>query len=185
MRLFIASTFPTAAIALLSERVAGAKPRLPPASWVRAESQHLTFAFLGEQRPSAVDAVAPLLRERLATIEAFTGELRGCGFFPNARHARVGWVGAEPRDRFVEVARAVRDAISDAGIELDGKEFQPHLTVMRIRDRWPPQAIEIFENALREFISPQFRVDRATLFSSKLSSNGAIHTPMHEFPLAS
>lgn len=184
MRLFIATTFPTAAIAQLSERVARAKPRLPPASWARAETQHLTFAFLGEQRPALVDVLVLLLGERLAKMNAFTGELRGCGFFPNPRHARVGWVGAEPRQRFIDVAHAVREGVAAAGIEPDGKDFQPHLTVMRIRDHWPPPAIETFEAALRDFVSPPFRLDRVTLFSSKLSSNGAIHTALHEFSLS-
>src|ERR1700682_5532215 len=109
MRLFIATSFPAAATAPINERVERVKPRLPHASWVRPEAQHLTFAFLGEQPETVVDTLTALLHARLAPIASFDAELRGCGFFPNARHARVGWVGAEPRESFVAVAAAVRE----------------------------------------------------------------------------
>jgi len=183
MRLFIATSFPATAIAPLNERVARVKPRLPPASWVRPETQHLTFAFIGEQPENVIARLVPLVEEGLRPIPAFEGELHGCGFFPNPRHARVGWVGANPRERFVEIAQAVRSAVTTAGVQLDGGDFRPHLTVMRIRDHWPPLSIETFERALRDYVSDPFRVDRVTLYSSKLSQNGATHTALREFGL--
>jgi RNA 2',3'-cyclic 3'-phosphodiesterase len=184
MRLFIATTFPAAATAPINDRAERVKPRLPSASWVRPESQHLTFAFLGEQRETIVDTLTPLLQTRLAPIASFDAELRGCGFFPNARHARVGWVGAEPREQFVALAAAVREAVSSAGVTLDGGEFRPHLTLMRIRDRWPPMSIETFERTFRDFTSPPFRVTAVTLYSSKLGAAGAVHTALREVSLS-
>jgi 2'-5' RNA ligase len=92
-------------------------------------------------------------------------------------------VGAEPREKFVAIATAVREGVAGAGVELDGSDFKPHLTVMRIRERWPPLSIETFDRALRDYASPPFRVDRVTLFSSKLNPNGAIHTPLRQFEL--
>ena len=183
MRLFIATSFPAASTAPLNERVERVKPRLPHASWVRPEAQHLTFAFLGEQPETIVDTLLPLLRSRLAPIEPFDGELRGCGFFPNARHARVGWAGAEPHQNFVAVAAAVREAVTSAGITLDGGDFRPHLTLMRIRDHWPPMSIETFERSLRDFTSPPFRIAAVTLYSSKLGAGGAVHTALREVQL--
>ncbi|HEV2721765.1 MAG TPA: RNA 2',3'-cyclic phosphodiesterase, partial [Thermoanaerobaculia bacterium] len=144
MRLFIATTFPTDVLRLLNERVAPVRPRLPPASWVRPETQHLTFAFLGEQPDALVDRIAPLLTARVSKIARFEAALHGCGFFPNPRHARVGWVGAEPEERFNGVAAAVRGAVKDAGVELDRSEFRAHLTMMRMREGWPPLSIETF-----------------------------------------
>ena len=80
MRLFIATTFPADVLRLLNERVAPVRPKLPPASWVRPETQHLTFAFLGEQPDALVDRIAPLLTSRLHGIARFEASLRGCGF---------------------------------------------------------------------------------------------------------
>ena len=178
MRLFIATAFPEPILRALNERVEGVKTKLPRASWVRPETQHLTFAFLGEQDESIVDRIA------IGGSRSFEASLEGCGFFPNRRHARVGWVGAEPHEQFTALAQCVRVAVSDAGVQLDQNEFRPHLTLMRIRDHWPPLATETFEKALRDFRSATFAVDHVTLYLSRLSPHGAVHTPLRQFALA-
>jgi 2'-5' RNA ligase len=184
MRLFIAATFPEPELRAVNDRIANVKSKLPAASWVRPETQHLTFAFLGEQPEPMVTKLAPLLQERLAATERFDATLGNCGFFPNSRHARVAWVGVAPEDKLRSVAAAVRAAVSDAGIAADGGEFKPHLTICRIRDPWPPACVETFHGALRGYESQPFAIDAVTLFASELHSKGAIHTPLHRFGLA-
>jgi RNA 2',3'-cyclic 3'-phosphodiesterase len=184
MRLFLATTFPDEVLRDVNQRVAALKPRLPPASWVRPEAQHLTFAFLGEQPPSLVGSLEQPLSSALAAVPRFEGSLRGCGFFPNHRHARVGWIGLQPEQSFAAVARAVREVVAAHGIALDGGEFKPHLTLMRMREGWPPASIELFCRSLKDLQPPPFVVGEVTLFSSELHPKGAIHTPLHSFPLA-
>lgn len=183
MRLFIATAFPEDVLRALNERVTPVKSKLPPASWARPETQHLTFAFLGEQPEPLIDALAPLVERELAGVKSFDGTLRGCGFFPNPRHARVGWIGVDPEEKFVAIAQAVRAAVTTAGVTLERSEFKPHLTVMRMREGWPPMAIETFNRQLRDFRSTQFAVDGVTLYSSQLNPKGAIHTPLRRFQL--
>jgi 2'-5' RNA ligase len=184
MRLFIAISFPEQELRAISDRIAMVKSRLPAAAWVRTETQHLTFAFLGDQPDSLLEPLAKCVEENLAGVPRFEGRLRGSGFFPNARHARVGWVGATPDDSFRAVADAVRAGVKAAGVTLDGGDFRPHLTLFRIRDPWPPACMEIFSNALRDYKSDPFPVDHVTLFSSVLDPKGAIHTPQRTFALA-
>lgn len=184
MRLFIAASFPPDVLRVLGERIVPVRSKLPPASWVRPDTQHLTFAFLGEQDAALVDRIVPLLEKKLAPIAAFEACLGGCGFFPNSRHPRVGWVGVEPVERFTAVADAVRDAVTAVGVTLDRAEFRPHLTLMRTREHWPPLSIEIFSKALRDFRSTPFPIDHVTLYSSQLNPKGAVHTPQREFRLS-
>lgn len=184
MRLFIAMSFPEAVLRPVNDRVAKVKSKLPPASWVRGESQHLTFAFLGEQEETLIDTLGPLVERSVGAVKNFDGTLAGCGFFPNPRHARVGWVGVRPEESFNAIAKAVRDAVQEAGVTLDRAEFRAHLTLMRIRDPWPPACIETFNRALRDFTSAPFAVERVTLFSSRLNPNGAVHTPLRQFALS-
>ncbi|HEY6843860.1 MAG TPA: RNA 2',3'-cyclic phosphodiesterase, partial [Thermoanaerobaculia bacterium] len=146
-------------------------------SWIRPETQHLTFAFLGEQPETLVDKIA------IDGGGAFDARLTGCGFFPNRRHARVGWVGAEPHERFVDLCERVRTGVTRAGLELEHNEFKPHLTLMRIRDHWPPMATELFEKSLRDFESAPFAVHEVTLYLSRLIPTGAVHTPLRTFAL--
>jgi 2'-5' RNA ligase len=184
MRLFIATSFPDAVLRALNERVTPIKTKVPPASWVRPETQHLTFAFLGEQEQALIDKLSPLVEKELAAVPKFEGALHGSGFFPNPRHARVGWIGVEPEGPFSAIAAGVRAAVERCGIHLDRGEFKPHLTVMRMREGWPPLSIEIFNKALRDFRSTPFTVDGVTLYSSELNPKGAIHTALRRFALA-
>ncbi len=184
MRLFIAATFPSEILRDLNERVARLRPRLPAASWVREETQHLTFAFLGEQPESLIAQISPALSTNLVAIPRFEAHLEGSGFFPNARRARVGWIGLEPEANFAAIAHAVRDVVTKHGVVLDGGEFRPHLTLMRIRDSWPPASIDLFAKSLHDYQSSTLAVESITLFSSQLNPRGAIHTPLATFSLA-
>ena len=184
MRLFIATSFPAEVLRDLNTRVTHVRPRLPGASWVREESQHLTFAFLGEHPESIIAAITTGLLTALAAIPRFEAHLEGSGFFPNARHARVGWVGLTPPEAFTKTASAVRDVVTKHGVHLDAGEFRPHLTLMRMRDPWPPASIDLFVRTLREYRSAAFTVDSITLYSSELHPKGAIHTPLQKFPLS-
>src|SRR6476469_44439 len=104
MRLFVATSFPEPVTRDLNQRLAAIKPKLPPASWVRPETQHLTFAFLGEQDEAVIDKLAPTLEEALRGNSQFTAVLKGAGFFPNARRPRVGWAGLDPGAPFADIA---------------------------------------------------------------------------------
>src|SRR5262249_5227210 len=128
--------------------------------------------------------LGPLVQGELAKVSRFEGTLHGCGFFPNPRHARVGWIGVQPEEPFVAIARGVRNAVERCGIHLDRGEFKPHLTVMRMREGWPPLSIEIFNKALRDYSSEPFSVDSVTLYSSELNPKGAIHTALRRFALS-
>jgi 2'-5' RNA ligase len=183
MRLFIATHFPGEVLRDLNVRVAALRPRLPSATWVREETQHLTFAFLGEQPEDLLERIAAPLTEALAAIPRFEARLHGSGFFPNPRHARVGWIGLNPEADFTNIAQSVRGVVTRHGVTLDGGEFKPHLTLMRIRDQWPPASIELFNRSLRDYCSSPFQVDSVTLFSSELNPKGAVHTPLRRFAL--
>ncbi|HVR38729.1 MAG TPA: RNA 2',3'-cyclic phosphodiesterase [Thermoanaerobaculia bacterium] len=184
MRLFIASTFPDGILRDLNDRLSHVRSKLPSASWVRHETQHLTYAFLGEQPDSLVETIEAPLIGALGKAPTFSAVLHGCGFFPHPRHARVGWIGLEPEQKFADVAHAIRDVVRKEGVELDRADFKAHLTLLRMRDRWPPASIDLFQKTMRDYKSPPFTIDRVTLFSSQLNPKGAIHTPLREFAMA-
>jgi 2'-5' RNA ligase len=183
MRLFIATTFPSGVLRDLNDRIVRFKSRLPAASWARPETQHLTLAFLGEQPEGLIEKLTPPLGSSIADVPRFEAVMQGCGYFPNPRRARVGWIGLEPVDRFCALANAVREVVTKNGVELDRADFKPHLTVMRMRDTWPPSSIELFSKSMRDYRSESFVVDTVTLYSSQLHPNGAIHTPQRTFAL--
>lgn len=183
MRLFLATSFPHEILRDLNDRIGRFRSRLPAASWVRPETQHLTLAFLGERPQTLVDKLTVPLGTAIGNVSRFEAALQGGGFFPNPRRARVGWIGLEPAEEFSALASAVREVVTKHGVELDRADFKPHLTVMRMRDPWPPSSIELFSKSMRDYRSEPFVVDTVTLYSSQLNPKGAIHTAQRTFAL--
>lgn len=184
MRLFIAVNFPAPVLGALNARVAPLRPRLPAAAWVKEATQHVTLAFLGEQPEASVEPLSTSLASSMTGVAQFEARLSGCGFFPNPRRARVGWIGLEPEEPFVAIAKTVREIVARSGVVLDSAEFRPHLTLMRMRDAWPPASIELFTKSLGDYRSEPFTVSAITLFASDLQPKGAVHTPLQVIPLA-
>ena len=91
--------------------------------------------------------------------------------------------GLDPEAQFAAIAARVRDAIGSVGIALDGVAFKPHLTLLRVRDPWPPVSLDLFSRALRDYASEPFEVNAVTLYESRLDPRGAVHTPLREFAL--
>lgn len=183
-RLFIAAPLPESTKRQIELVIAPLRQRLPLASWTRAESFHLTFAFLGEQDEAIVDPLGDELSRHLRDQVGFEVVVAGCGFFPNPRRPRVAWVGLQPEEALKRTALSVREALRARKIDFDEKTYVPHLTLARLRQRWTDRDVHQFREALEPFSSEPARVDSVILYQSQLSSKGAIHTPLRTFPLS-
>ena len=78
----------------------------------------------------------------------------------------------------------MREVVTKNGVTLDNADFRPHLTLMRMREGWPPASLDLFMKSLKDFQSAAFTVSEVTLFSSQLNPKGAIHTPLKTFALS-
>ena len=67
------------------------------------------------------------------------------------------------------------------GLPVEEREFRPHVTLARLRERHPgvPEALSIG----RAMEVPAFDVDRLVLFESRLLPTGPVHTEIASFPL--
>ena len=184
MRLFIAATLPLDLAESLDHIVRKVKPRLGPASWVRPDAQHVTFAFAGEQSEHTINAISTALAPRLAPIAAFEARLEGAGFFPSRSRPRIAWCSITPRDPLMAIATVVRERLAVAGVAFDEKAFHPHLTLARLKGPWSADSVASFESAIAAFESPLFPIDHVRLYESRLSSQGATHTVLASYPLA-
>jgi 2'-5' RNA ligase len=77
-------------------------------------------------------------------------------------------------------------AVEALGYPPETRPFVPHLTLARVQ-RSHPAAVQKFlerEKAALERSYGIVRVDRVTLFESRLHPQGAVYTPLAHFPLA-
>lgn len=176
MRLFIAIEIPDD----LKKKLCSLKTNIPGARWVQAEHIHLTLSFLGEVNESALEQ----LNSELARIQMAEFELcfSGTGCFPGRQRARVLWVGLEPNPSLDELATKVRAAVLSCGIPLEERPFSPHITLSRLKMA-ATRELDAFLDYSPKGSLHSFRVEKFILFQSRLTSQGAVHTPLRSFPL--
>lgn len=176
IRLFVGLQIPEA----LRQSLAGLCSGVPGARWVKPENFHLTLRFIGEVE----EGVAGDIDAALAAIAApaFTVDLAGVGQFGSGRKTRALWAGIVANDALNRLQAKVETAVVDAGLPDEHRKFAPHITLARLKAA-PPDRIEQFIVGHAGFRAGPIPVERFTLFSSFLSSSGAIYTPEAEYEL--
>jgi len=179
MRLFVAIDLPAEVISALERLVNRLRP-LARISWTRPDNWHLTTKFIGEWPDARVGEIEAALRA-LVGREPMPIRVRGLGFFPNPRAPRVFWAGVEAPESLAVLARDTEKALARLGIEQERRPFSPHLTLARIKEPTPLDALHqaIGKLTLMDFGS--FTADRFCLYRSTLQPGGAVYTRLAEF----
>jgi 2'-5' RNA ligase len=154
----------------------------PKVAWVKPAVLHVTIKFIGELEEPAVEQLKPLLEPPIA-MPPFEVQWRGIGTFPSNRHPRALWLGViNGAAQLAALESEVSRRLSGIDVELDERALLPHLTLGRVKMPgagidWPKvlQACEV-----RNVTS---RVDRVTLYRSKLSQYGPNYTELVSAPL--
>lgn len=194
MRLFIALDINDAIRQRIVRFMDGIRGFVPDARWVRPESLHVTLKFIGEK--SAADA--DRIKQALTSIQADEIQLTitGHGFFPNAKSARVFWIGIESNHRLPDLARKIDESTAIMGIPKEDHPYTPHLTLARggsgsgnpsreSRDR-PNRNFHKLQEKLAVLAPPGFGSMTARefyLFESQLLRGGARYNKIASFPL--
>lgn len=184
MRLFIATSLPPELKEGIAREVSALRSRVASGSWPRAETYHLTYAFLDEQPAALVPRLEADLRESLADRARFEASIGEGGFFPSTRRPRVGWIALKPREDFIAIADRVRGAVRGAGLETESRAFVPHLTIVRIKEPWHEADTNTFMRSLAPLGGKSFEVSAVSIFESRLGPQGATHTELRRVELA-
>lgn len=181
IRAFLAVDLPAEALDAVA-RVTDSLRRLAPGDvrWVPKGNLHLTLKFLGDVDQARLPKLERAVLGRTANTPPFAVELGGVGAFPNARAARVLWVGVgEGSPELSRLARRLDTATARLGVERERRPYRGHLTVARLRSpaRVPVEQVE----------SPPpvpVPVNEIVLYRSDLRADGARYVPLERFPLA-
>jgi len=150
--------------------------------WVAPENLHLTLKFLG----NTPDVLLPKIRESLAAVVStyvpFYIKLYGTGVFPNKKYPRVIWAGLQDADGMKNLQEGVERAMAFLGFKSEDREFNPHLTLGRVRAQGRMimlvKELETFQN--KEFGGVP--VDRILLMKSELTPKGPEYTCVYDIP---
>ncbi|HEV2199377.1 MAG TPA: RNA 2',3'-cyclic phosphodiesterase [Bryobacteraceae bacterium] len=166
MRLFTAIDLPEEVRDHLRSLVDRLKP-LVRINWSPVANLHITTKFIGEWPENRLDE----MKQALAAMPgggAFEISVRGLGWFPNERRPRVFWAGVESGESLTKLARTTEQAVAALGVPVEGRIFSPHLTLARIRE---PAPLDAVRSALAK-TAADFGSFRATEFFLYLSAGG-------------
>ncbi len=177
MRLFVALDLPWEVRRQLSQLATG----LPGARWLPPENYHITLRFLGEMpahRAEELDHALAALRGK-----RFTLQLGGVGVFEKAGRPQTLFVGVERSPQLDHLQAKIETAVQRIAFEPERRRFTPHVSVARLDGAPPAKLVEWVQrhNLMRADLVP---VEHFTLFSSRLSKEGADYTAEVEYPLA-
>jgi len=194
MRIFIALDLDDAIRERIDRFIEGVRGFAPDARWVRPESLHITVKFIGEKPPATIEDIKRALAG--VQVAAFDLSLRGYGFFPTAKAARVFWVGIESGPQLLELAKTVDERTSALAIPKEERPFSPHLTLARgggnsgapawRKSDGPNRNFQFLMEKLSKLPAPEFGTMTAReffLYQSQLMRGGSRYTKLERFAL--
>ena len=137
---------------------------------MRADTLHLTLAFLGSTPVALRDALLPHVESIHAEAFELMLDQPGCW-----RHNRIGWLGIrQPPSQLADLVAALQGALQDAGVAFDARPHLPHVTLLR--------------NTAGGELPPcepvQWRVHDFVLVASRTDADGAHYEVVRRWPLA-
>lgn len=147
-------------------------------AWTNPDNIHLTLKFLGEIDKKLASKVEQVCLETIAAASPFNLSIDRIGFFPNERHPRVLWLGLGgeigPLEKLQE---QLDERLAGIGFEIEEKDFQPHLTVGRIRSNKNLREL-LQRSAGYSLPSLSFMVQEIVLMKSDLLPSGACYSEL-------
>jgi len=152
---------------------------------VEPSQYHLTLKFIGECEGSIARAIEHEFPQLSLPITRFDYTVKDIGMFPNIKHPAVIWTGIHTDERALsQMVTSTQIFAKKFGIKEEVRSFVPHLTLARIRKG--RKLTEKINDTLQPFTSMEFgsaTFNRIVLFSSKLTPQGPVYTPLQEIRL--
>lgn len=175
-RLFVALDMPED----VQDKLAEMARDLPGADWVSSDQYHLTLRFLGDVDKEMFLTVREGLGGLLA--RSFYLSLRGVGLFPLRGEPETLWAGVPKTDALMSLRNKVESILVRKGIPPETRKFFPHVTLAKVRDSMEDYVGRyVMDHSL--FAIQEIPVKGFSLYSSRLTPEGAIHTLEESYPL--
>jgi 2'-5' RNA ligase len=152
--------------------------------WVERANLHVTLRFLGEVADEIVAEVCGRAAVAAEQVAEFDFDVKGLTCVPPAGQLRMLWAGID--DATGEMA-ALHDLLA---AELDGldlhaedRRFKPHLTLARMKYVPDPAAFRLAAAGWNDRLFGTQAASEIVVYSSKLTSDGPVYSPMAVCPL--
>ena len=150
---------------------------------VDLEILHSTLKFLGDTDEALVAEIAGVMEGAVRGIGPPTVTLRGTGAFPSAKRINVVWIGLEGAESLAAIAATLDRELDAFGFRPEGRRWQPHITVARVKGPWNLDRVRAAIEAHGNEAFGTARIDCIRLRRSVLTPEGPEYTTVAEVPL--
>lgn len=151
--------------------------------WTNPENIHVTLAFLGDTEEEMIKIISEMLKGACKGSGTFELIIKGSGIFKNMNDPRVIWTGIEPSHELKELNEVIVKGLKNAGIKIEERIFNPHLTLGRIKfikDKNVLKALlEQYQNTEIQIVP----VSEVILYESILLQTGPVYKPIGKYKL--
>lgn len=151
-------------------------------SWARPELMHLTIRFLGDIEERQVESITEAIERAVEGLESFELSTTGLGAFPNLHRPKILWIGIADSCQLKAISDRINSELKAIGIKAETKEFRPHLTICRLRERGHIKGLARAAEATATSSKP-FEVKEIILFKSEVGGKSPVHTALKRFQL--
>jgi 2'-5' RNA ligase len=186
-RLFIAIDFPESRRERLEKLLGIVTAGDLPIRWIGANAAHMTLHFLGETEIEVAELLRMAFAGAASGMNAFQLRVDGAGAFPDLTKPQVIWLGlAGDVQSLRRLHRATENFLIKFEIEAEEREFKPHITLGRTRQKLESPQINALVSLMRSAevkailaeLEEPFEVDHITLYRSHLSARGSTYEPL-------
>mgnify|MGYP000016101066 CR=1 FL=1 len=152
----------------------------PKGNNIKVQNQpHITLHFIGK----VSDIVASSICSELNNIElnCYTQAISGVGAFYRGKTPHSLWAGVDKCNGLNTLHSAVGSSLSKLGIELDKREYRPHITIARLRSSNEKYVQSYISN--HENFKTSFSVKRFCLYSYVFEQGKPVYTKVQEYNL--
>ncbi len=179
IRTFIALDIPDFAIDKVYE-ILNSKIDERTIKWQPKNKIHLTLKFIGD---FAQDLIPELVEKLnfLNELQTQKIKLTEFGFFFANKSPKVFWIKPVISEALIQTVDKIEDVMIKYGIPKEKRKFNPHLTLLRIRN---DENVDFLDKLTTLKFEPiVFESNTVTLYKSDLRLSGAIYNSLHKFQL--
>jgi RNA 2',3'-cyclic 3'-phosphodiesterase len=138
-------------------------------NWVLRENLHITVGYFGELS----NEYAEMLDRELARAPGYGFDVKfeGVDYFGASRPHTL-WLGVENNPALTTLHEHVRSAARGSHIEMENRNFRPHLSLAYLRKSFAKDDFERYLRRYVRFSSKAFLVDEFALYATQKHKNG-------------
>jgi 2'-5' RNA ligase len=102
--------------------------------WVDLTNLHITLAFIGDTEKQMIKSIGSMLNNEFEGSGIIEFSLTGFGLFQNINNPRIIYSAIENPEKLIRAHENIKKGLSELNIVLEEREFNPHLTIGRIKD---------------------------------------------------